>query len=318
MSESDFIVESFDALGTSCQIILYKSTDSKLAISTAHSYIRQMDKVASFYRSDSELTALNVARSETVSVSEQLLELVELYDWAYCESKSKIDAAVGHQLVELVAPYNSILYEFAVQNAHGAETTFGDVKIDSKNNLVTRPVGLLIDFGGLGKSFIADNLAIKIIEAGGGGVLVNLGGDIRVEGEVPQGGWLIKVTNDLSLSPDAPGQLISIVLGGVATSSRLTRRWIDRAGNDREHIVLGDKSPIKCDYTSVTVAASSATLANFYTLFALLSQDEAPAMLARFGLPALVRTADGIGIGLGGWPSNELSNKGQSSLVGAR
>jgi FAD:protein FMN transferase len=62
--------------------------------------------------------------------------------------------------------------------------------------------------------------------AGSGGVLVSsLGGDIAVAGEPPEGGRRVVAAEDSAVPPSDQGQTVSIVAGGLATSSITVRRW---------------------------------------------------------------------------------------------
>ena len=55
----------------------------------------------------------------------------------------------------------------------------------------------MLDLGATAKALAADRAAAAIEAAVGGGVLVNLGGDIQVSGDPPPGGWLVGIANDV-------------------------------------------------------------------------------------------------------------------------
>ena len=59
------------------------------------------------------------------------------------------------------------------------------------------PADAMLDLGAAAKALAADRAAAAIETAIGGGVLVNLGGDIRVDGEPPGGGWRVEERDDL-------------------------------------------------------------------------------------------------------------------------
>src|SRR5207302_2012616 len=88
-----------------------------------------------------------------------------------------------------------------------------------------------LDLGSTGKALAADLAARAFLAAaGGGGVLVSLGGDIAMAGTPPSGGWRIHIAEDSRVSPDADGEVICLPSGGVATSSTMVRRWTRGAG----------------------------------------------------------------------------------------
>lgn len=84
------------------------------------------------------------------------------------------------------------------------------------------------DPGGIGKGFAADLVVEGLLAAGAAGALVNLGGDLRVEGVPPAGrGWVIEVGEDAW--SNEPLAVLELERGGVATSTPLRRRWADGA-----------------------------------------------------------------------------------------
>ena len=86
----------------------------------------------------------------------------------------------------------------------------------------------MFDPGGIGKGFAADLVVEELLAAGAAGALVNLGGDLRVEGVPPAGcGWVIEIGED-AWSKEPPA-VLELELGGVATSTPLRRRWAEGA-----------------------------------------------------------------------------------------
>ena len=85
-----------------------------------------------------------------------------------------------------------------------------------------RKVGF--DPGGIGKGFAADLVVEELLTAGAAGALVNLGGDLRVEGTPPSGhGWVLEV-GEAAWTPE-PLAVLELERGAVATSTPLRRRW---------------------------------------------------------------------------------------------
>lgn len=111
------------------------------------------------------------------------------------------------------------------------------------------------DPGGIGKGLAADLVAADLMDRGADGVLVNLGGDLRVCGTAPGGGdWVIDIDH-----PRTGGVIATVALaaGAVATSSQLKRRWVDDDGHCQHHLIDPDdgqsaRSPV----LSATVIAA--------------------------------------------------------------
>jgi FAD:protein FMN transferase len=98
----------------------------------------------------------------------------------------------------------------------------GGIVLDQAARTVMLPPGVGIDPGGFGRGLAADLVVETLMEAGARGACVNMGGDLRVTGEAPNGGWRIGIAN-----PFVEGDLITVVMledHGLATCNRLVRR----------------------------------------------------------------------------------------------
>ncbi|MEZ5373478.1 MAG: FAD:protein FMN transferase [Microthrixaceae bacterium] len=119
---------------------------------------------------------------------------------------------------------------------HPPTTTPTPMPVASDGDVMARiPDGCGIDLGGIGKGLAADLVVADLIAAGADGALVNLGGDLRVEGRSPDGpGWRIDIDH-----PHLHAPLGTLVLhrGGVATSTTLKRRWRTRRGTTAHHLI---------------------------------------------------------------------------------
>jgi thiamine biosynthesis lipoprotein len=177
---------------------------------------------------------------------------------------------------------------------------------DQDRGLVTVPAGIALDLGATAKALAADRAAAAIQAAVGGGVLVNLGGDIRVTGDPPEGGWQVGIADDAGFdtSTDSiePCQVVLIRDGGLATSSTLGRAW-RRGGTAMHHIIVpATGRPAESCWRTVSVAAASCVGANIASTAAILRDERAPGWLHELGLPARLVRHDGSTVTTGGWP----------------
>ena len=97
---------------------------------------------------------------------------------------------------------------------------------------------------------------------------MNLGGDLRVAGQSPQGGaWTIAIEHPLIAEPVA---LVGLHAGAIATSTTLRRRWsVD--GRQRHHLIdpaTGESSDSDLELT--TVIAGEAWMAEVMAKAVLL------------------------------------------------
>jgi thiamine biosynthesis lipoprotein len=128
-----------------------------------------------------------------------------------------------------------------------------DIVVDPATNLVMLPNGAGFDPGGIGKGLAADLVCEAAIAEGARGACVNIGGDLRVIGETPDGGaWAVDVLDPFDGEARAT---VAFAAGAVATSSRTRRTW-SVGGETRHHLVDPvTQAPVANDVAAVTVVA---------------------------------------------------------------
>ena len=155
------------------------------------------------------------------------------------------------------------------------------------------PFGVGFDPGGIGKGLAADLVAGELLAHGAAGACVNIGGDLRVTGEPPHGGaWRVAIDSPLTETPLA---LVELAEGGVATSSRLKRRWQGHDGTTRHHLIdpLTGTSAHTIVLTA-SVVASDAWRAEVLAKAAFLADGSRLSLLEHLDVAALVLTTDGV------------------------
>ena len=179
------------------------------------------------------------------------------------------------------------------------------VRVDVNRQRLTVPAGVQLDLGATVKGWAADRAAARIATALGCGVLVSLGGDTAVAGRPPGGGWRIRVQDRTALPgapADGPSQVVTIMDGGLATSSTAARRW--RRGGDVLHHILDPRTgwPAAPVWRTVSVAAATCADANTAATAAVIRGRQALPWLAGLGLPARLVGQDGAVHALNAWP----------------
>ena len=173
------------------------------------------------------------------------------------------------------------------------------------DDVLTVPAGVRLDLGATAKAFCSDRSADRIAAELGCSVMVSLGGDIAVAGEAPDGGWAIRVQDkpsSLDEPADGPSALISIVSGGLATSSTAARRW--QRGGQWMHHILDPRTgaPVNSPWRTVSVAAANCTDANIASTASIIRGYEAPAWIDSLGLSARFVDNSGRVSAVGAWP----------------
>jgi thiamine biosynthesis lipoprotein len=303
---------SWPALGTTATVRAPREHEFA-AYSEAARVVTAIDRLASRFRSDSELTYVNQRSGRWTPISPELADLVVLALWAADVTDGAVDFTLGEELRQL--GYDRDFSELrAVEHADGFELRpllardergqpWRRVRRRARPPAICIPSDMSLDLGAVGKGRAAD-LAVQAAHARTGGpVLVSLGGDIAVAGQPPQGGWTIGIAADHRMSPHECEEAISIRSGGLATSSLLSRRWWQ--GDHAVHHVLNprDGLPVTPCWVMATVAAETCAEANVAATASLVLGQAAPKWLDRQRLPARLVAADGSITRIGAWPA---------------
>ncbi len=313
---------SWEALGTT--VVLRVGAPAELARARAEveRELRAIDVACSRFREDSELSRVNRARGAWVAISPLLAEALELALRAAELTGGDVDPTVGRALE--LSGYDRDWSELSPapaapphgDPAHGdparGERASGvrarvragwrEVSLDGAAGRVRVPAGMRLDLGASAKAWAADRAARAAAGACGCGALVSVGGDVASAGAAPAGGWRIRVTDDHRSGESADGQTISIVSGGLATSSTAVRRWLHRGGRMHHIIDPATGAPARTRWRTVSVAAASCVDANTASTAALVRGAGAERWLAQLQLPARLVDNDGGVTAVAGWP----------------
>jgi thiamine biosynthesis lipoprotein len=269
------------------------------------SEVEALDRLASRFRPDSELSQLNHTARPVVEVSPQLAHLISVaLQWAR-RTDGLVDPTVG---AAIAAAGYDIDFDQMVKDQPGLlaapERTPGWRTVELEGLTVHRPVGVLLDLGATAKAWGADCAASAAAAEAGASVLVSLGGDIATAGPLPAAGWIVRVADDHRASLEDPGQNVSIRNRGLATSSTMVRRW--RRGGQIAHHLIDPRTGVPCigRWQTVSVAGDSCLEANALSTAAIVAGDGAEALLAKFRAPARLVSKSGDALHLGGWPAD--------------
>ena len=298
----------WNAIGTTIRLVVTDPAQLDSACTMLADDLAALDLACSRFRADSELVRLDGRAGKPTTVSALLAGAVRAALRGAQLTDGLVDPTVGRAM-------ETIGYDrdFDSVPAHGEALRvtvshvpqWRQITLDDSANVLTVPAGVRLDLGATAKAWAADRSAEGIARVLGCGVLVSLGGDIAVAGEVPPGGWSIRV-QDITGAPSTPAQgptgVIAIHGGGLATSSTSARRW--QRGGDLMHHILDPRTgrPADSDWRTASVAAGSAVDANIASTAAIIRGRSAIGWLTKLGLPARLVAVDGAVTTLAGWP----------------
>ena len=193
---------------------------------------RQLDQLEnkwSRFLPYSEITKLNNSTGAPFEVSPETAELIVHALEGYRITNGMFDPTILGDLLRLGYHTSFVALEDADAPEVVSELKRGASDIKVNGNQITLPLGAGFDPGGIGKGFAADLIAEEVMKRGASGVLINVGGDIRVMGKSPEGGgWKIDIT-------DHNNNVIECVVlshGAIATSTTMKRTW-----SHEDHVV---------------------------------------------------------------------------------
>jgi thiamine biosynthesis lipoprotein len=264
--------------------------------SWAEERLRELEARWTRFSEDSEISLLNAANGDSVSVHPDTIALVLRSCDGWRLTGGRFDPTTLPSI--LAAGYEASLDDprkvvGTVEPANRPAPGCADVHVDVANGTVRLPRGVYLDPGGIGKGLAADLVATEMVHRGAAGALVNVGGDLRAAGRAPtEAGWVIGVEDPFNA--DGTVAIPRIGEGGVATTTPDHRRW--RIGDTPgRHVIDPDTGrPSTTEVASVTVLAGEAWMAEVMAKAAAVAGFEhAVDVIDDAGVSGIVIAADG-------------------------
>lgn len=269
----------FRAMGSTAHVVVV-GDDADVHVERAQRRIEHLERRWSRFLADSEVSRMNGHAGVPVVVSADTFGLVERSVQASTATGGRFNPLVGAALEAL--GYDR---DFAAMSESGAAGAVGAshyqpravdlIRLDRYLPAVTLPMGARFDPGGIGKGLAADIVVDELMVAGARGVMVNLGGDIAIAGTPPdEHGWIVGIED-----PARPGThlaRVTVVAGGVCTSSRAQRTWTTAGGDPVHHLVDPQTgAPVESSVVTVTVVAGAAWWAEALTKLVFVAGPDA-------------------------------------------
>jgi thiamine biosynthesis lipoprotein len=287
---------SFRAMNTKIQTWLFSQTNNEVLVDVQRLF-NSVEKRLSRFNPHSELSALNQHRSEVFEASPLLLDALEVALWAAQTTGGLYDPTIlarlqqagydrSFELMENPRPLNGqptpVSGEVAPRSSPSTET-FRSIHLNRAQRQITKPVGLGLDLGGMGKGYTVDRAADRL--QGLGPFMVNAGGDIFAYQAPPgQKGWPVDLVH-----PFKPTQFFArlhLQHTALATSTIARRRW-QKNGQMMHHLIDPRTGQPACtDAVSVSVVAPRTALAEIYAKAALILGAE-PGLAYLQGVPGV-------------------------------
>ena len=251
----------FRAMG--CQMIVILEQDTEVTpgvLNQVPEWFEVWEQALSRFRYDSELSRLNRTADQPVTVSQIL--------WDVFQASLVADETTGGLVTPTVldaivlAGYDRPFDELPSNTGYPAGRGFTDlwteiqplslVIHDDEAHSICLPPNIHLDFGGVAKGWAAHQTVERLKSSGP--VLMNAGGDIAISSPRRNAEpWLIGISNPFKPSEDLV--ILHLGAGGVATSGKDRRRWMQ--GASMNHHILDPRTgqSARTDILTATVIA---------------------------------------------------------------
>jgi FAD:protein FMN transferase len=261
----------------------------------------RVDKAASRFRPDSELSIVNSRAGALIPVSRLLVDLVDVSLVAARLSGGAVDPTVGPAVI--AAGYDTDIEAVRRRFPQAPDEPkpvagWQEVRLNRKLALLGVPREAALDLGATAKAWTADRAANMLSKRHGCAVLVEIGGDLRAAGQ-PREPWVVTVAERAG----DEGVLVTLAHGGLTTSTRTVRRWQTPTGYAHHVIDPRTGRPADGPYRTASVWAPTAVRANTFSTALIATGDAALGRLKLAGHPARLVADNGEITELSGWPA---------------
>ena len=273
----DLWVGRFDCMASPCEVLIEceAMTEARDLIEIASAEAYRIEQKFSRYRDDNIVHRINGGEGR-IEVDEETARLLDFAQDCYQLSDGYFDITSG--ILRQAWRFGPGARLPTQRELDRLLPNIGWRKLSWEKPYLSLPVGMEIDFGGIGKEYAVDSALGLLHEASAHSALVNFGGDCHASGPLAgERPWMTGIEN-----PNRPGDasaMIQLRSGALATSGDVFKH-IEHGGRRYGHI-LNPKTgwPNTASPRSVTVAARTCTEAGVLSTLAMLQGADAETFL---------------------------------------
>lgn len=272
-ADDDFWEVEFRALGSACELF-FSAANQTLAekfCRSAFQWLANFEARCSRFLPDSKLSEINANAGESWTSVDPLIEtLLDLCAHHHFVSEGSFDAT-SLPLSELWDWKQRHEMLPSAEEISNAQKRVGWHRVQRSAGKVFLPEpGMKLDFGGVGKELAVDCLLQIALAQGIKNIMIDLGGDIAVHGEPPEGGgWYIGLEDPENNENCYCG--LRLRSGASVATSGDYRRNFQHAGRTYGHILdCRTGWPVANGTRAVTVIAPRCTQAGLLATSAMI------------------------------------------------
>jgi len=267
----------FSAMASDCEVLVEcsKTLLAKQVIEAVFIEAKRIECKFSRYLNNNVVYQINNSSGAQITLDKETAHLVDFASLCYQISDGLFDISSG--VLRKIWSFDGSEKIPERLQINKLLPFIGFDKLNWQTPNLTLPVGMELDFGGIGKEYAVDCCLVKALEINAElPVLLNFGGDLNCNGPRRNGeAWKVGIE---SVGGGKPA-VISLRQGALATSGD-ANRYLLKAGVRYSHILnpLTGYSVIDAP-RSVTVAAESCLEAGLLSTMAMLQGGQADAFL---------------------------------------
>jgi FAD:protein FMN transferase len=281
-TRGELLAVCFTAMASPCELLL-PMIDRPMALQFGALVAQEawrIEKKYSRYRTDSVTAWIHANCGTPIEVDLETASLIDFASQCYQISDGLFDITSG--ILRHAWKFDGSDRVPEPETIERLLPSIGFDKLQWHSPRLLLPIGMELDFGGIGKEYAVDRAYDSLAAVRSDPFLINFGGDLRANRAPAHGSWQVGIER-----PDTVGQaskILELGHGALATSGD-SRRYLLKNGVRFGHILDPRTGwPVAGAPRSVTVAASSCTEAGLLATLALLQGDRAKELLEQEGV----------------------------------
>jgi len=250
--------------GTGYNIRYYEKDNTNFQVQF-DSLFKVINQSMSTYIPDSDISRIN--RNEKVTVDNHFKTVFKASQLIYEETNGAFDPTIGSVVNAWDFGPEGKIEQLDSLKLKSLMTTVGFNKVMLQDDIIIKPAGAYLDFNAIAKGYGIDVIADFLESKGINNYLVDIGGDLRVEGinVETEKGWKIGIDDPNFDGVQSYSKIIELASEAMATSGTYRKFKVDDNGNRYAHIINTTTGyPSQTNVLSVSVIAPNCTLADGY------------------------------------------------------
>ena len=271
------VIGRFEAMASPCEVLVdgAEAAELRRVTNVVAAEVQRIEQHWSRYRKDNIVHRINTAGGRPVTVDAETAQFLDYAHHLHAWSEGLFDVTSG--VLRRAWKFDGSDRLPAQSQIDALLPLVGWDKVSWKSPVLQMPMGMEIDFGGIGKEYAVDRACALARNATSRPVLVNCGGDLACTGPRANGEpWQVGIDTGVA---GVATPLVRLAQGGVATSGD-ARRFLLKDGVRYPHVIDPRTGwPVTGGPRAVTVAAQTCTEAGVLSTMALLHGADAEEFL---------------------------------------